>query len=47
MQRIAFKEKYNVSSNYNELGSTLSDLSEGSFSRGTAFESDPIDPITK
>ncbi len=44
---IAYKEKYNVSSNYSELGSTLSDLSEGSFSRGTAFESDPIDPITK
>lgn len=44
---IAYKEKYNVSSNYSELGSTLSDISEGSFSRGTAFESDPIDPITK
>lgn len=43
----AYKEKYNVSSNYSELGSTLSDLSEGSFSRGKAFESDPIDPITK
>ena len=43
----AYKEKYNVSSNYSELGPTLSDLSEGSFSTGTAYESDPIDPITK
>jgi len=43
----AYKEKYNVSSNFNEFGSTLSYLSEGSFSTGTAFESDPIDPITK
>jgi len=43
----AYKEKYNVQSHYSELGSTLSDLTEGSFSRGEAFESDPIAPITK